>query len=118
MTWVSENIKPIGFVTLLVLIGMVFRGCGGPGEVGPRTYEYTQTLTQILQRRDDPRLPKTRAEALTEVRDQVSVAVDSGEMSESDSQLLLDIIQSAVDGDEDSAKASLRVLLRSSWLGV
>ena len=111
MTCVSENIKLVGLCAVVILIGLTVRGCGGPGEVGPRTYEYTQTLIQILQRRDDPRLPKTRAEALAETRDRISAATAASEISEADSKLLLGIIQSALDGDEASAKADLRAIM-------
>jgi hypothetical protein len=111
MTWVSENIKLVAIVLLLVLGALWFKGFGGPGKVGPLTQEYAQALTQILQRRDDPRLPKTRAESLAETRDKIAVATGSGDISEPDAELLNDVIESALAGDEKSAKQDLRAIM-------
>lgn len=113
MTWISENAKAVTITAVLaVLCFIALRGCG-PGEVSPRTYEFTKSLVQLLQRRDDPRLLKTREQSLNDVRDQIAAAKATGDVSASESDLLCDIIDTALQGDEASAKQSLRDIMNA-----
>lgn len=90
---------------------LALRGCFGYSEVSPKTYEFAKALLQITQRREDPKLPKTRAESVSELEQQIEAAQGSEELTESETKILTDIIALTREDDWDSAKAELRDLL-------
>lgn len=74
---------------------------------------FAKALVQILQRRDDPRLPKTREMALNEARDKIEAAVEEGSVSGAESKRLTEIIETALQGDPEEARQSLRELMNA-----
>lgn len=112
MTWVSENKAAVALIAALCLVGVfALRGCSGPGKVNPKTYEFAQALMQVLQRRDDPRLPKDRRTSLTELRERIVQSNQDEEISERETALLTEIVDSALSGDEADAKAAIRAVM-------
>lgn len=109
MTWISENVRVrVVVIIALLLVACFFgiRGCG-PGEVTPQTYDFAKSLVQLLQRRDDPRLPKSRETSLNEIREQIGTA----EIPPGEADMLTGIIDTALSGDVDDAKSSLKELM-------
>lgn len=100
----------IGAVLLLVCF-FVFRGCRGPGKVNAKTYEFAKTLLLANMRRDDPRLPQTRAETIGTIADQITAAEAAGEISTSESEMLDNIVQLSLSGEQQEAKNLLRELM-------
>ena len=87
----------------LVLCLAAFAGCGGYGEVSPKTYEYATALHSICSRKDPARLDKFTA--------MLANAEAAGEVPPREADWLRTIADTARGGDWDDARADARRML-------
>lgn len=98
-------------VLLLAACVVLLRGCIGPGKVSAKTFQFAKALLLANMRRDDPRLPRTRDETITDIAGQIQAALAADEITESESNMLHETIAMSRNGDHEGARAALRELM-------
>ncbi len=105
----ESNVRPnrLGFPEWMAMVACVCLlsclGCGYP-PVGPKAYEITKALYSVcnLKRQDD----------LDKVTDVISQAVSRSELSKSESEWLMSIVEQAKSGEWSAAAEEARSILK------
>ncbi|MCO6046562.1 hypothetical protein NG895_21910 [Aeoliella sp. ICT_H6.2] len=92
---------------LLVMLTIV-QGCGY-GEVSPQAYEYSKALYSITNRQAEDKL--------VEVKLQIAQAVERGEITDAEGDLLQAIVDQAADGDWKAANRDARAVMEAQVEG-
>ena len=100
MTRTSNLLQKLACAVVLTIV----TGCGY-GEVSPKTYEYTQALYSITNRQ--------AAEKLGEFEAKLDLARTTGELNESEVELLQGIAETAKGGDWKAAQQDCRGLMEA-----
>lgn len=84
------------------------QGCGY-GEVSPQAYEYSKALYSITNRQAEDKL--------VEVKLQIAQAVERGEITDAEGDLLQAIVDQAADGDWKAANRDARAVMEAQVEG-
>lgn len=93
----------IRILTVAVLLCCLTAGCQQYGEVSPKAYEVATALYSICNRQDEPRLVK--------VEQTISTGAESSELSASEKEWLLAIVEKARAGEWSYAMQDARVMM-------
>lgn len=96
----SRRVLIPGLLLLLVLLPV---GCSRYGEVSPRAYQISTSLYSICNRKDGGRLET--------VEKLIASSLGSDEISSSESEWLLDIVEKAKSSDWTGAMQDARVMM-------
>ena len=107
----NENGKLGLLIGLCGILGLIWaiRGCGGYGEVGPKTYEYAKALYSICNRQDADRLDEFAAS--------LKKSHEAGDVRDQEHAWLDEIIQTAQAEEWEEATAMARRLMEDQVEG-
>ncbi len=87
---------------LLLLIGIQLNGCGYP-EVSPKTYEISKALFSVCNQKSEERLQV--------VKKLIESSLENEEISESEAEMLNEIVSQASENQWETAMAESRNLM-------